>query len=180
MNPGGFPSGEGYRWGNKMIEPNRIKWWDVLRDTAIVWAITFFGGLVVGVVLLLPAFQGQRVVLAAKANMITAPLAFTLIGCLGRRAKPDRLLHLGLAGVGIWLIGFTNVFIFPWATVIAWITSAVPIAVYVVVGGGLSLLFAPPRSVMQIDEEDHTMPQQKVGQVSSDAAPSAAPDEPAT
>ena len=72
----------------------------------------------------------------AVSNVLLGTVGFTISGCL---APENRWRHLGLVGLGAWLVGLVNVAFFG-ITLTQWAVGFVFLAVMIATGGGLSLL----------------------------------------
>jgi len=112
------------------------EWLRVLRDVAIVYGLTFLGGLIIGTTNL----QGARAVVP-WSNLILGVGGFAIAGCLH---PVRRWWHLLLVAIGIWLVSLSNVVLynFSFAT---WLFSAIITAVVASAGGGLSLIIVKSR-----------------------------------
>jgi hypothetical protein len=122
--------------------PEDIAVWPVFRDIAIVFALTFFGGCLVGF------YKGATksdpagaVIAVAISNLICGTIAFTISGVL---APPPRWRHLFFVALGSWLLSIINVLAFG-VSVQQWLVGAVAMAVVMGAGGGLSYLFKADR-----------------------------------
>ena len=114
-----------------------FRWRDVLRDVAIIWVLTFTGGVVAARV-----GTGPKAPVLVMSNLITGVIAFTFIGCL---TPVRRFRHLLVVAFAAWLSGLLNVLLFG-NSIVAWIVSVVYLTLVMIVGGLLSYLFKrPPR-----------------------------------
>lgn len=120
------------------------EYWPILRDVAIIYGLTFAGGYVAGFAYGMAGgntsnAEGQAifVLVLAVSNLLFGTIGFAISGWL---APPERWRHLSKVGVGLWLTGLINIAVFN-VTVIAWIWSAIFIAIAVGLGGGISYLF---------------------------------------
>jgi hypothetical protein len=71
--------------------------------------------------------------------MIAIPLGFWIVGCLSRKDTKERLFYLGYVGVGIWLLELAYVAL-KLTSMAQWLFSIVSIFIFIILGGGLSLL----------------------------------------
>ncbi len=120
------------------LESRRLRVGPVLRDVAIIWALTTFGGFVIGIA----AGSGPRNHAALMAaigisNILMGTISFTISGCL---APPGRWRHLAMVALGSWLTSFANVLLFG-VGVGQWITGAFFIALMMTLGGVISYIF---------------------------------------
>jgi len=116
-------------------QAERPRWLVVLRDVAIFFALTFFGGFVVGVICAMLQVPSSIVALAG-ANLITSTIGFFIAGLLTTRR---RWQHLGIVAVGAWATGLVNV-AFGGTSVGHWMGSIVFIFATMGIGGGLASL----------------------------------------
>ncbi|MEJ2437753.1 MAG: hypothetical protein P8Y43_03320 [Sulfurovaceae bacterium] len=71
--------------------------------------------------------------------MIAIPLGFWIVGCLSGKDVKERLFYLGYVGIGIWLLELIYVAL-KLTSMAQWLFSIVPIFIFIILGGGLSLL----------------------------------------
>ena len=112
-----------------------IRWRDVVRDVAIVWLLTFTGGVVAARV-----GTGPKAPVLVASNLITGVIAFTFIGYL---TPVRRFRHLLVVAFAAWLSGLLNVLFFG-NPVSSWIVSLVYLTIVMMAGGLLSYLFKRP------------------------------------
>ena len=87
---------------NAIFWRKQIDWFDVLRDVAVLWCLSFLCGIIGSLVIRMPPFQDIHPVRAgATANQIAFLIGFTFSGCMKRRGKIERLQHLGVVALGI-------------------------------------------------------------------------------
>ncbi len=103
----------------------------VVRDVAIVLALTFLGGFAVGYA----SPTTDNVAAIAMSNFIFASLGFFIAGCL---TKVSRFNHLSKVAVVVWLCSALNIFL--GVTPIQWAASIIFILITMGIGGSLSLL----------------------------------------
>ncbi len=103
----------------------------IVRDAAIVLALTFAGGFVIGFAN--PA--GDNYAAIALSNLIFSSLGFFIAGCL---TKVSRFNHLIKVAIVVWLCSALNIFL--GITPMQWAASIVFLLVTMGIGGGLSLL----------------------------------------
>lgn len=114
-----------------------IQWGRVLRDVALVFLLTFFGGFIVGASAQLagktPPPGG-----IALSNLLFGTLGFLISGCF---APPERFKHLTIVALGAWLSGIVNVFF--GVPIIHWVGSILFTFLVMGLGGSLSFLLVP-------------------------------------
>ena len=124
----------------------KIYWFDILRDFAILWVFTAvapYAILLCSAANLLEENSLREAM--ARSKLVAAILGLLIAGCLGKKPKVDRLVHLGVVGGVFWLTNLINIITTQKFTFNLWIKQLPLIALWVAVAGGLSLLFAPPR-----------------------------------
>src|ERR1017187_3938829 len=115
---------------------NQFKIWPVLRDVIIVTMLTGLGGFIVG-------FASTEhnsplyVYSLALSNSLFGIIGFTISGCL---AVGNRWRHLAIVAAIVWAVSIFNVIFFG-ITIIQWAASAIAVAIFALIGGGISLLF---------------------------------------
>ena len=118
-----------------------IEWKGLARDVAIVFVLTFLGGLVVGFT---TSMVGAEVNVAAIAlsNIVFGTVGFTISGCI---VKINRFKHLYQVALGVWLLSLINV-AFGLVDIQQWLVSILSVLLMMGMGGGLSYLFVrtPP------------------------------------
>ena len=116
------------------MKQNKI--WPVLRDVIIVTVLTGLGGFIVG-------FASTEhnsplyIYSLALSNSLFCIIGFTISGCL---AVGNRWRHLAIVAAITWAVSIFNVIFFG-VTIIQWAASAIAIAIFALIGGGISLLF---------------------------------------
>jgi len=114
----------------------RNKIWPVLRDVIIVTVLTGLGGFIVG-------FASTEhnsplyIYSLALSNSLFCIIGLTISGCL---AVGNRWRHLAIVAAIVWVVSIFNVIFFG-LTFIQWAASVVAIAIFALIGGGISLLF---------------------------------------
>jgi hypothetical protein len=112
----------------------------ILRDTAIIWGLTFLSGFVIGIGAAAGNVDSSKLQAAVAAgNLIFGIVGFTIVGCL---TKTDRFKHMTKVVLCLWLVGLTNVLFLGYAFV-SWALSLIFLFVAMGAGGGVSLLFVP-------------------------------------
>jgi hypothetical protein len=107
----------------------------ILRDVAIIVALTFIGGFVIG---LSGAPSSPRTMLAiAASNILLGTIGFVISGCL---AAGNRWRHLAYVGLGVWLAGLINVLFFG-ISIVVWFFSIIAVALMMGAGGAISYIF---------------------------------------
>lgn len=110
----------------------------ILRDVAIVWAVTFVGGFAVGIYAGVAQLDpGQLLIAIALANLGFGTVAFAIIGCI---APPGRWPHLLLVALFTWLSSAVNIILIG-ATVPQWIGGSIATLIMMGLGGAISFLF---------------------------------------
>lgn len=118
----------------------KISWRNVIRDTLIMFGLTFSGGFVFG-------FFGQILGLGWSfmlpiiniSTIVLTVVGFTISGAI---AKEERFKHLFLVAIGFWITGLNNV-LFGFASMITWFISIILILVLMGIGGAMSFIFVP-------------------------------------
>jgi flagellar basal body-associated protein FliL len=114
----------------------RNKIWPVLRDVIIVTVLTGLGGFIVG-------FASTEhnsplyIYSLALSNSLFCIIGLTISGCL---AVGNRWRHLAIVAAIVWVVSIFNVIFFR-VTIIQWAASAIAVAIFALIGGGISLLF---------------------------------------
>ncbi|MHB8901221.1 MAG: hypothetical protein ACYC6Y_20930 [Thermoguttaceae bacterium] len=139
-----------------------IRWKALVRDVAVIFFLTFLGGVVIGV-----ASAGRDLPMAAVgvSNIIFMIVGFTISGCI---VKVQRFRHMFHVALAVWLLGAFNILLVPGLGLVQWAAGLVGIMIMMLIGGGISLIFVWP------PDKDS---QQQVGLVSSETTIS---DEPST
>ena len=118
----------------KFVKQNKI--WPVLRDVIFVTVLSGFGGFIVGF-----ASTNHNTPLyiysLAISNSLFLTIGFTISGCL---AVGNRWRHLAIVAAIVWAVSIFSVIFFG-LTFIQWAASVVAIAIFALIGGGISLLF---------------------------------------
>ncbi len=71
--------------------------------------------------------------------MIAIPLGFWIVGCLNKKNIKERFFYLGYVGIGVWLLELIYVAL-KLSSITQWFSSIIPIFIFIILGGGLSLL----------------------------------------
>lgn len=114
----------------------QFKIWPVLRDVIIVTVLSCLGGFIVG-------FASTEhntplyIYSLALSNSLFCIIGFTISGCL---AVENRWRHLAIVAAIVWAVSIFNVMFFEF-TIIKWAASAIAVAIFALIGGGISLLF---------------------------------------
>ena len=111
-----------------------INWRAVVRDAVLIYLLIFLGGFVLG-------FSGIRVaehptVYRLMGNFLTV-VALTISACI---MKSNRLRHLLLVVVAVWIIASTNIPL-GFKTFASWFGSIVYFAILALLAWGLSYVF---------------------------------------
>src|SRR5438067_10287880 len=112
----------------------RINWRAVVRDAVLIYLLTFLGGFVLG-------FSGIRVAenptVYRLVSSFLSVVALTISACI---MKSNRLRHLFLVVVAVWIIASTNIPL-GFETFSSWFGSIVYFAILALVAWGLSYVF---------------------------------------
>jgi len=109
--------------------------WKIARDVAIIIALTFLGGFVIG--LAGPSDPGRFALAIAVSNILFMTAGFTLSGAL---AKTDRFKHLLKVALGVWLFSLVNILL-GISNLVQWAFALIFILLAMGLGGGLSFAF---------------------------------------
>jgi hypothetical protein len=115
-------------------------WTAIVRDTLIVFALTFVGTFVAGLVG--PQDPESKLYTLATVNLAFTAMGFAISGVL---ARFDRFSHLLKVAVALWLVGLVNVLLVG-ASLGQWALSLVFILVAMGIGGAASYLITPRRT----------------------------------
>jgi hypothetical protein len=115
----------------------QFKIWPVLRDVIIVIVLSGLGGFIVGFASTSRHDSPLYIYSLALSNSLFCIIGFTISGCL---AIENRWRHLAIVAAIVWAVSIFNVIFFEF-TIIKWAASAIAIAIFAVIGGGISLLF---------------------------------------
>jgi len=108
----------------------RVRLRPILRDVAIIVALTFLGGCIMRAVR-----SSSREMLVA--NLVLTTVGFVISGCL---AVGSRWRHLAYVGLGVWLAGLMNVLFFG-VSIVYWPFSIIFVALTMRLGGAMSYVF---------------------------------------
>jgi len=112
----------------------------LIRNTFIVWILTFLAGFVVGFAQGLGAIAPSNwMAVIALGNFIFGIVGFTIVGAM---TKISRFKHLFKVMLAVWALSLINVLIGPF-TLTNWILSFLFLLVTMLVGGAISFLFVP-------------------------------------
>jgi len=112
----------------------------VARDLAILWALTFAGGFVIGFAS--SVAQPNPILyfwLLFGANLVLGAVGFTISGVL---ARGPRWRHLAIVAVAYWVSSLANIYL-TGMLVQQWLFGAIWVAAMMGVGGALSFVFKP-------------------------------------
>lgn len=119
---------------------DQVRFGPIIRDIAILWALTAAGGVVAGIATGGPEQDSARFTVAvAVSNFFMGLLGFTIAGCLAPR---KRWIHLRWVALGVWVSGLLSV-VLGLATISQWVYGIVFIAIIMGLGGALSYAFKP-------------------------------------
>lgn len=143
----------------------------VARDVAIVFLLTFFGGVVVGIA----GGSGARNMAAiAISNFLFSTVAFTICGAL---SPQTRWQQLGIVTLLAWILSAVNMLFAP-ITVFMWLGGLFFMAVTAGIGGALSYAFARPTQLPPpVPAPPIISPVPPVVSVAPPSTPAAAPTE---
>lgn len=150
-----------------------VKWWNVARDVAVLLALNYASTVVA--LLYIAVFRpaaGDRIYVIESFNKTAIVLGFLLAGCWGHLARVARSQHIAVVCVSFWLtyifqITVLHAFV-QWSTVFSFIPL---FALLACVGGGVSLLFAPPPESGEETLMENDTPKTSAGNVANPAAP---------
>ena len=115
--------------------PEHLRMRPILRDVGIIFALTFFGGCVVGMSGMPLTTKLQVAIVIDLCNLALGTAGFTLSGC--RAPKGNRWPHLAYVALGVWIISIANAIASGgW---LSWLFSCVRIAVMMGIGGAFSM-----------------------------------------
>jgi hypothetical protein len=120
-----------------IVVNKQFKIWPVLRDVIIVIVLSGLGGFIVGFASTSRHDSPLYIYSLALSNSLFCIIGFTISGCL---AVENRWRHLAIVAAIVWAVSIFNVIFFEF-TIIKWAASAIAIAIFAVIGGGISLLF---------------------------------------
>ena len=115
-------------------------WTAIVRDTLIVFALTFVGTFVAGLVG--PQDPESKLYTLATVNLAFTAMGFAISGVL---ARFDRFSHLWKVALALWVVGLANVLLVG-ASLGQWVLSLVFILVAMGIGGAASYLITPRRT----------------------------------
>jgi|SRR6185436_14288661 len=117
---------------------NPVRSGPIIRDVAIIWALTFIGGFIVSIAGGASSLdQSQYVLAIAASNLLLGTVGFTISGVL---APLGRWRHLGIVAFWVWITGLLNVLLNV-VTIPQWIGGSIFVAMMMGLGGALSYLF---------------------------------------
>ena len=118
----------------KFVKQNKI--WPILRDVIILTVLSCLGGFIVGFA---STDHSSRLYIYSLSisNSLFLTLGFTISGCL---AIGNRWRHLAFVGAIVWAVSIFNVIFFGFP-IVMWMASIVAVAIFALIGGGISLLF---------------------------------------
>jgi hypothetical protein len=116
--------------------------WPIVRDVIFVWLLTGIGGFIISVAVTVvtggpPKHTPGYILAIGTSNFLLGAAAFTIVGCLTRKAK---WRHLAIVAVVAWLTSLINVVLFG-TRISQWAAGIIFMAVIMGIGGGLSNLF---------------------------------------
>jgi TPR repeat protein len=120
-----------------LVINKQFKIWPILRDVIIVTVLSSLGGFIVGFASTSGHNSPLYIYSLALSNSLFLTIGFTISGCL---AVENRWRHLAFVGAIVWVVSIFNVVFFG-LTFIQWAASVVAIAIFALIGGGISLLF---------------------------------------
>ena len=116
---------------------NQFKIWPVLRDVIVVTLLSCLGGFIVGFASTSGHNSPRYIYSLALSNGLFLTIGFTISGCL---AIGNRWRHLAIVAAIVWAVSIFNVIFFEF-TIIKWLATAIVVAIFALIGGGISLLF---------------------------------------
>lgn len=111
----------------------------IIRDVVLINVVTFILGFFLGFAMPNHSFE-EMIPTIALFNIVILTLGFLISGCA---AKVNRFRHLRAVAILIWLGSIVNIYIIPGASLLTWLISSIPIAITMLIGGGLSFLVVP-------------------------------------
>ncbi|WP_414570568.1 hypothetical protein [Nostoc sp. CCY 9925] len=111
----------------------------IIRDVVLINVFSFIVGVLLGFAMPNLSFE-EMLPTIALFNFVILTLAFLISGCA---AKVNRFRHLRAIAILIWLGSIVNIYIVPGASLLTWLISSIPIAITMLIGGGLSFLVVP-------------------------------------
>lgn len=120
----------------------------ILKDVAILWVLTFIGGLILGVGLGAAGVQGPSGQIAIGLSNVL----FSIVGfCIsGASAKINRFNHLIKVAIAFWLINAINIVVVH-VSITQWVSSLPITLIAMGIGGGISFLFSPSPTISPND-----------------------------
>jgi hypothetical protein len=115
---------------------NQFKTWPILRDVIIVTVLSFLGGFIVGFA---STDHSSRLYFysLSLSNSLFLVIGFIISGSL---AVGNRWRHLAIVAAITWAVSIFNVIFFGFP-IIMWMASVIAVAIFALIGGGISLLF---------------------------------------
>jgi hypothetical protein len=107
----------------------------VIRDVAIIVALTFVVGF--ALVVTAPVYPPRGMLAIIASTVAVGTVGFAISGCL---APGKRWRHLAYVALGVWLAALMNVMFFD-STVVEWLFGAPVVALMMGLGGVISYLF---------------------------------------
>jgi hypothetical protein len=121
------------------LPPEHLRIGPILRDIAIVVALTFFGGCIVGFMHANSGEGGPPIWMLALSNLALGTIGFTISAAL---APPsNRWKHLAFVAAGAWLFGLVNLYF--GISISQWFASGIFIGILMGVGGAIGTLIRP-------------------------------------
>jgi hypothetical protein len=131
----------------QVYSPARIKPLLILRDVGILFGLTFFGGVIIGVAFTIMTREATPPLAIGIINIGGSIIGFFIAGLL---TVDGRWRHLWFVALFYWLGSLVNVFFFG-VTVIQWVVAGAAIIVTMGIGGGLSALIRKTKPNEQSD-----------------------------
>ncbi|WP_445637713.1 hypothetical protein NSTC745_02879 [Nostoc sp. DSM 114161] len=111
----------------------------IIRDVVLLNVVTFILGFLLAFAMPNSTLE-EMMPTIALFNFVILTLSFLISGCV---AKVNRFRHLRVVAILIWLGSIVNIYIVPGASLLTWLISSIPIAITMLIGGGLSFLVVP-------------------------------------
>jgi FtsH-binding integral membrane protein len=113
----------------------------LLRDTFIIWMLTFLVGFVIGIAKTVGVISPTKEMIAiAVGNFLFGIVGFTIVGAM---TKLSRFTHLFKVLLALWIISLVNL-LGPF-TFTQWLLGFPFLLVTMGIGGAISLLFVPSK-----------------------------------
>ena len=130
------PTAVGPSTSTASVATSSIRIGPVIRDVGIIWILTGFAGLVLGMAMG-GSDRDSLLAAAGLGNIIFGTIGFIISGSL---VKANKWKHLFAVAIGLWLSSFINIFIIG-VGVGQWVASLFLVLIMMLVGGLISYIF---------------------------------------